>query len=126
MMRNEATGHRKLTLKTVFIFRRRWQSWAACGALCLGGRVEGEMERGISLPWISAGFGGVSFKIPCSDRLSSSVTASGSFQLSLCASLIFCCLEKLCIFGTAIAKENGHDHVMDAYAKKRDVIFTCL
>lgn len=103
MMRNEATGHRKLTLKMVFIFRPRWQGWAAHGALCLGDSVEGEMELGISLLWVSAGFGGVSFKILCSDRLSSSVTAPGRFQLSLCASIVFCCLGKTVCLGLLLS-----------------------
>lgn len=31
---------------------------------------------------------------------------------------------KNCMFGIAIVREDGRDHVVDAFAKKRDVIFT--
>lgn len=56
MMRNEATGHRKLTLKMVFILRTQWQSPAAAAGRWLKGEFKSEFLCFES----QLGFGGVS------------------------------------------------------------------
>lgn len=63
MMRNEATGHRKLTLKMVFILRTQWQGPAAAA----GRRLRGEFKSEFLCFESRLGFGGVSFKTVFAD-----------------------------------------------------------
>lgn len=55
MMRNEATGHRKLTLKMVFIWRPQWQSPAAAVGWCLRGNLN-QSFFALSLSWVLGEF----------------------------------------------------------------------
>lgn len=104
MMRNEATGHRKLTLKMVFIFRTQWL-WRL--RFVPEGLGRGGMYTGTSLLGVSAEFWGVLCKILYSDRLPSGVTAPDRQHLCLCASLVFCYAERSRMFGTSDCPGSG-------------------
>lgn len=58
MMRNEATGHRKWTLKMVFIWRPQWQSPAAAAA-AVGQSLGGNLNQtffALNLSWVLGQF----------------------------------------------------------------------
>lgn len=108
MMRNEATGHRKLTLKMVFIWRPQWQSPAAA----VGWRLRGNLNQSffaLSLSWVLGEFlsGLCSLTVVPVVQLGSICQAG--FVPLWHSHILLCCLKGCTRLGIVIVGEGSEE-----------------